>query len=150
MPAVLRRSDKNSVRSCSPARCFYLVCAASCRLSDPVGVKLGVEADDELVFDPIGRRAQIATGADHLLQNRFFLGRDLLKALKLFPLGDGHRPGLLQQQPGRVSINPGRACIDNFCAGNLFFLKKLLSIVTGCSTFAQVCPIDLHACLLYC
>ena len=118
------------------------------RLFDPVGVEIGVEADNELILDPISRGAQVAAGPHHLLQERFFVGRDRFKALKLFPFGDRDRLGLLQQPPGFIRTNPGGTRINNLFRCNLFLLKKLLSIFTGRSPLAQVCPIDLHACLL--
>jgi len=50
--------------------------------------------------------------------------------------------------PGGSFIDPGLLGIDNFSGTDLFALKKLLSVFTGRSTLAQVCPINFHAILL--
>ena len=84
-----------------------------------------------------------------MLEDLIFRGFGRCEALHLLALGDGDRTGTLQQLPGGRFINPGLLGVDNFSGSDFFSLKKLLSVFTGRSTLAQVCPINFHIILLW-
>jgi hypothetical protein len=72
------------------------------------------------------------------------------KVLHFLPLGDGYGFCRFQQFPGSLLVKAGLLGIDDLFGRDLFGLKKLLSIFTGGSTFAQISPVDLHSCFLSC
>ena len=114
----------------------------------PVFVKLGVEADDEAVLDPVGRCAQVAARPHRLGQDRLLTVGSSSEVLHLLSLGNSHGFCCFQQFPGGVLVKAGLLGIDDLFGTDLFGLKKLLSIFTGGSTFAKVSPIDFHNDLL--
>ena len=83
-----------------------------------------------------------------MLEDLIFRGFGRCEVLHLFALGDGDRTGILEQLPGRRLVDFGLLGVNNFCRTYLFVLKKLLSVFTGRSTLAQVCPVNFHVCLL--
>ncbi len=115
---------------------------------DPVFIKLCVEADDEAVLDPVGRCAQVSARPHRLGQDRLLTVGRSSEVLHLLPLGNSHGFCRFQQFPRGVLVKAGLLGIDDLFGTDLFGLKKLLSIFTGGSTFAQVGPIDFHNDLL--
>jgi hypothetical protein len=117
-------------------------------LFHPLFIKIVIEPDDEPVSNPKGWRTQVATRPHRLLQDRLLPVSLRNKALDLLPLGDGHCPGGFQQLPSGILIETPDLCVDNLLDFHLLFPKKLLGIVTGRSTLAQICPVDDHDRLL--
>lgn len=119
------------------------------RLLHPGLVQVGVKPDDKLVPDPIGRGAQVPARAHGIFENRLLLGLVRRKVQHFFALGDGNRTGVFEERPGVLLINLDLLGIDNLFDRDLLGLKKLLSILTGRSALAQVCPINFHIILLW-